>query len=92
MKLPPPIDWPRLLADLAHVLGEPQEGTPYREPASAAELAADLGVPRSTLRGWMAGAEPKHGDGEALLLRWSCLTGKARAFAPLARPGGKPPG
>ena len=87
---PPAVDWPRLLGDLAYLLGDELQGTPHREPASPGILAADLDVPRSTLRGWLDGAEPRHNDGEALLMRWCSLTGKARVFAPLVRAGGNP--
>lgn len=80
---PPAIDWPRLL-------GGELPGTTAREPAPLGTLAADLGVPRSILRGWLEGAEPRHNDGEALLMRWCALTGKARVFAPLVRRGGNP--
>ena len=87
---PPAIDWPRLLGDLAYLLGDELPGTTAREPAPVGTLAAFLAVPRSTLRGWLEGAEPRHNDGEALLLRWCALTGKARTFAPLVRTGGNP--
>ena len=90
MKRPPAIDWPRLLGDLVYLLGEELPGTPAREPASLADLATFLNLPRSTVRGWQEGAEPRHNDGGALLLTWSAMTGKAHAFAPLARPGGNP--
>ena len=49
---PPGIDWPRLLGDLAYLLGDDLPGTTGREPAALGTLAADLAVPRSTLRGW----------------------------------------
>jgi hypothetical protein len=84
VKRPPPTDWPRVLGDLAFLLGDVQEGTTHREPASIGTLAAFLEVPRSTVRGWTEGSEPRHNDGEALLMVWSGLTGKASAFAPLA--------
>ena len=87
---PPAIHWPRLLGDLAYLLGDELPGTTAREPAPLGALAFDLAVPRSTLRGWLEGAEPKHNDGEALLMRWCALTGKARAFEPLVRTGGNP--
>ena len=90
MKRPAPVDWPRLLGDLAYLLGDELPGTAAREPAPLGTLAEFLAVPRSTLRGWLEGAEPKHNDGEALLMCWCALTGKARAFAPLMRAGGKP--
>ncbi|HMX12142.1 MAG TPA: hypothetical protein PKE61_14640, partial [Burkholderiaceae bacterium] len=80
----PRIDWRRLLGDIAYMLGEPDPGNPdVRVPCSQERLASALGVARGTLRGWMDGSEPKHGDGERLLDRWVRLTGKARIFAPV---------
>lgn len=82
----PRIDWPRLLGDIAYMLGEPDPGNPdVRVPCSQERLASALGVARGTLRGWMDGSEPKHGDGERLLDRWVRLTGQARIFAPVDR-------
>ena len=78
------VDWPKLLADLAHLLGEPEAGNPAaRAPCGERQLTDRLRVPRSTLRGWFDGSEPKHADGERLLDHWGRLTGKARQFAPL---------
>lgn len=80
------IDWPRLLEDLAYLAGEVDAcNTEVRVPCSQERLAVTLGVARGTLRGWMDGSEPKHGDGELLLVRWCTLTGKAREFAPRER-------
>lgn len=82
----PRIDWSRVLADIAYVLGEPDpDHSDTRVPCSQERLAAALGVARGTVRGWMDGSEPKHGDGERLLDRWCRLTGKSRIFAPLHR-------
>ena len=88
---PPAIHWPRLLGDLAYLLGDELPGTTAREPAPLGTLAEFLAVPRSTLRGWLEGAVTRHNDGEALLVRWCALTGRARLYAPLVRAGGKPP-
>ena len=90
MTRPPAIDWPHLLDDLAYLLGDELPSTTAKEPAPVGTLAASLTVPRSTLRGWLEGAEPRHNDGEALLLLWGRLSGKERAFAPLVSAGGKP--
>lgn len=80
------IDWPRLLEDLAHLLGEPDASNPdVRVPCSQQRLANSLAVPKSTLYGWIEGSEPKHADGERLLVRWCALTGQARTFAPIAQ-------
>ncbi len=89
-----PIDWPALLADLAWLLVDERERSPERESASAAGLAEWLGVPRSTVRGWLDGAEPRHNDGEALLDCWCRMTGKLADYAPRLNSGaagGKPP-
>jgi hypothetical protein len=80
------IDWPRLLSDLAYLLGEAApNGIGPRVPCNIQALADHLSVPRGTLRGWIDGSEPKHADGEQLLDRWRVLTGKPREFAPLER-------
>ena len=48
----PRIDWPRLLGDIAYMLGEPDPGNPdVRVPCSQERLASALGVARGTLRG-----------------------------------------
>lgn len=80
------IDWPQVLGELALLLGDVDPQAPHlRVPCSQEKLAVALGVARGTLRGWMDGSEPKHGDGERLLVRWCTLTGKARIFAPVDR-------
>jgi hypothetical protein len=80
------IDWPRLLEDIAYMLGEVDESNPAaRTPVSTARLAVLLATPRGTLIGWMDGSEPKHADGERLIDRWRVLTGKPREFAPMER-------
>ena len=88
MKRPAPVDWPRLLGDLAYLLGDELPGTTAREQEPLGTLAEFLAVPRSTLRGWLDGAEPRHNDSEALL-RWAGLAGKAPVFAPLLSAGGE---
>jgi hypothetical protein len=78
------VDWPRLLADIAYLIGEPiQEGSSVRTPVGTRLLAAFLDRPRSTVVGWTEGQEPRHSDGEWLLERWCELTGKAESFAPI---------
>ena len=80
------IDWPRLLEDLAHVLGEPDTANQdVRVPLGGRLLARELGVRYGTLRGWLEGCELKHQDGEVLIERWCALTGKDRAFVPRVR-------
>jgi len=79
-------DWPKILGDIAYLLGEPNARNPQlRDPISSYQLADALHVPRGTLRGWMDGSEPKHTDGERLLERWCALTGRSRSFAPVCR-------
>ena len=77
------IDWYAILEDLAYQMGEVQGDA--RVPMSTSAMAAALCVARGTLRGWLEGSEPRHTDGEVLLVRWCALTGKARAFAPRER-------
>jgi hypothetical protein len=81
---PHSIDWPKVLDDMAHLLGE-VDGQGRRWPCSQERLAERLGIARGTLRGWMDGSEPRHCDGEELLDRWCRLTGRGRVWAPKAR-------
>jgi len=77
------IDWPKLLEEIALCLGEPDpQRAGQRVACSTLQLSEQLGVPRGTLRGWLDGSEPKHGEGERLVQRWAALTGKAALFAP----------
>jgi hypothetical protein len=82
---PSQIAWPLVIEDIAYLLGDELPGTPAREPVSQHAVADLLGVPRSTLRNWADGAQPKHSDGEKLLAAWCSLSGKARQFAPRER-------
>lgn len=80
------IDWPTVLSDIAYMLGEPDPANlQVRVPCSQHRLAAELRIVRGQLRNWLDGSEPKHADGEAVLARWSSLTGKDRVFAPRER-------
>jgi hypothetical protein len=79
------IDWPKVLGEIAYMLGEPVPDGRQRLPCSEVALAAVLEVPRSTLKGWIDGSEPKHSDGERILWRWCVLSGKPRSFAPTER-------
>ena len=86
MPAPLPIDWLRLLEDIAWCLGEPDFAFPAsRKPAGTRALAAHVKINRSTLLRWQDGSEPRYSDGEALLLAWCRLTGKSAAFAPRGR-------
>lgn len=78
------IDWSTLLSEIAYCLGD-EDAQGRKTPCSTVQLADNLGVPRGTLRGWLDGSEPKHGEGERLLDRWCVLTCKARIFAPRQR-------
>lgn len=80
------IDWPRLLGDVQYLLGEPDTANPLvRVPAGEHHLAKCLGYPRSTVRNWLLGAEPKHRDGEIIIAAWMRLAGKDRAYAPTCK-------
>lgn len=82
---PNPVDWPQVLDDIAYLLGEGGPDDAQREPAGELTVARHLGFPRSTVRGWRDGSEPRHSDGEAVQLVWVRLTGKSLAFIPRAR-------
>lgn len=62
--------WPAVLADLCG-------GT-----LAVHAVARKLDVPRSTLRGWIDGAQPGHADGERVLAMWMRTTGKPRELIP----------
>lgn len=80
------IDWPKVLDDIAYLLGEPLATNELlREPVSVVKLADALDYPRGTVRNWQDGSEPKHFDGERILAYWCRLTGKARTFVPVDR-------
>jgi hypothetical protein len=49
-------------------------------------LAQELGIPRSTIRGWIDGQTPNHTDGERILRYWMQYTGKSREQIPTERP------
>lgn len=44
-----------------------------------------LDVSKSTLIGWKMGVEPRHADGERLILLWIEVTGKQRNELPIER-------
>lgn len=80
------IDWPKVLEDIAYLLGDPLPANELlRAPVSQERLAHHLGFPRGTLRNWIDGSEPRHSDGEQLLAHWCRLTSKARTFVPVDR-------
>lgn len=80
------IDWPRLLGDIAWMLGEDELNVPNsRQPLSEVKLAATLGFSRGKLRNIISGTSFKveYHDGCALILLWSRLSGKAKEFVPI---------
>lgn len=64
------VDWFRVIADLG------RHGMSYRAMADA------IGVSKSTVMGWVSGAEPRFSDGELLLALWGEKLGRATADAP----------
>ena len=65
------VDWLAILLELG------------RLGYSNSALAAALRIPRTTLVGWKnSGVEPKHGDGEAVLVLWSRVVGRPVDQAP----------
>ena len=72
LKLPDldPVCWPAVLADLCG------------GRISSHAIARSLDIPRSTLRGWLDGAQPGHADGERVLVLWMQITGKPRELIP----------
>lgn len=80
------VDWPRLLGDIAYLLGEPEfEGSASRRPLSEVRLAEAVGFSRSKLKNILSGTSLKveYHDGCALILRWSKLSGKPKEFVPI---------
>ncbi len=65
-----PVCWAAVLADLC---GGRQ---------SSHVIARTLDIPRSTLRGWLDGAQPGHAEGERVLALWMQITGKPRELIP----------
>lgn len=80
------IDWPRLLGDIAWLLGEDEPNVPNsRQPLSEVRLAATLGFSRGKLRNIISGTSFKveYHDGCALILLWSRLSGKDKEYVPI---------
>jgi hypothetical protein len=76
------VDWFRLIADLS------------RKGFTTRSMADAIHVPPSTLLGWKQGAEPKHVEGERLVLLWMDLVQKPREDLPMCSllSGLHPPG
>jgi hypothetical protein len=85
MKVDTVIDWPRVIDDIALLLGETVEGTGLRTRASTVAVAVHLNVPRSTLLRWVDGSKVEYHEGVRLLAIWAALTSKAVNFAPRTR-------
>lgn len=78
---PSPIDIPRVLEDIAYMLGEVEPvNRLVRVPLSSVKLAEALGIPRGTLRGWMDGGDPGLHHGLMIIGLWCQVTGKAQTF------------
>ena len=65
-----PVCWAAVLADLCG------------GRVSSHAIARSLDIPRSTLRGWLDGAQPGHADGERVIVLWMRVTGKPRELVP----------
>lgn len=57
-----------------------------RRGYSDTAIADAIGTPRSTVRGWKQGAEPRHADGERMILFWCQVTGMGRDTLPKISP------
>lgn len=80
------VDWPRLLGDIAYLLGDQlHPDSDQRQAVGTPRLAEYLGISRGALRNLLDGTEPRHSDGEAFIREWVRLTGKPAAFVPMAR-------
>ncbi len=53
-----------------------------RHGVSVYAISAEIQVPRTTILGWKQGTEPKHTDGEALVILWQRITNKTRDQLP----------
>ena len=47
------------------------------------QVAASTAIPRQTLCGYKSGAEPRHQDGETLIVFWMQVTAKGRTEVPV---------
>lgn len=69
----PAIDWNRVFLMLR------------REGYTTRDVSSIVGVPRSTITGWMSGSEPRHREGETVIQFWCETTGQSREGLPLSR-------
>ena len=80
------IDWPRLLGDIAYLIGEQDFASPdVRVAVGTQRLATYLELSRGAVRNYLDGTEPRHSEGERLITVWVRLSGKPREFAPVQR-------
>ncbi len=63
-------DWFRIIIDLE------------RNGYSHASIAASVGVGKTTVHGWKMGSEPRHDDGELLIMLWRMVTLNGRDSVP----------
>ena len=74
------VDWPKIVADLAHVHGDGDAAAGTRRLANA------LAIKRSRLRNLLTGTRPRHDHGEQLIELWCRHTGKSRDYIPMQHP------
>jgi hypothetical protein len=68
-------DWFQVITDLG------RRGIPVQV------VSLEINIPRTTILGWKQGSEPKHHDGERLILFWCQVTGKERESLPVVVAG-----
>ena len=79
-------DWPKLLDDLAWLLGPADFAFPnVRRPAGTEALASYLGMSRGAVRNMLDGTEPRYSQGRDLIAAWVRLSGKTEANLPTCR-------
>ncbi len=61
-----PVDWFRVLVDLK------------RAGFSTYGISQETGIPKATIQGYKAGAEPSHENGEKLVALWCTATANSR--------------
>lgn len=71
LQVEPRVDWFAILVGL------------QRCGLSAAAVAIQTTIPRTTILGYKQGAEPKHADGERLIALWAGITGNDRKRVPM---------
>lgn len=65
------VDWQRVLLDLRG------------QSVGHRRLSVLLQVPKSTIDGWANGAEPRHADGERLVVAWCSILQRDRSELPV---------